>query len=137
MKTHVSGRIEIEGRKYPLLCVYIYINFRCTVTKLHCDFVRFLDRIEDLQADFLFEWILNSSGFFILKESNVNLVNKFGMECNEILMLFYLYEHFCNMKYESNSQLPFEKLFPINEKDSITISNNNYVRYDLEINLET
>lgn len=132
MKTHVSGRIEIEGRKYPLLCVYIYINFRCIVTK-DCDFARFLDRIEDLQADFLFEWILNSSRFFILKESNVNLVNRFGMEYNEILMLFYLYERFCNM----NSQLPFEKLFPINEKDSITISNNNYVRYDLEINLET
>lgn len=99
MKTHVSGRIEIEGRKYPLLCVYIYINFRCIVTK-DCDFARFLDRIEDLQADFLFEWILNSSRFFILKESNVNLVNRFGMEYNEILMLFYLYERFCNMKYE-------------------------------------
>lgn len=51
------------------------------------------------------------------------------MEYNEIPMLFYLYEHFCNMKYESNSQLPFEKLFPINEKDSITISNNDCVRY--------
>lgn len=45
-----------RGKKISLVvCIYIYINFRCTVTKLHCDFVRFLDRIEDLQADFLFE----------------------------------------------------------------------------------